>query len=87
MSHDEALRLANEFVFRRAGVRAEPFSVCFGKRHGEGRAWGWSFMYGPEVLHPDLIARGDVIDGGEYFVRVDGRTGEASEDHAARPDG
>ena len=75
MNESEARAKARAVIFAKTGVNTDPDSTVF-KNIGGRRAW--KAFYGPQHFYPEIVAEGGVVDGGEYIVIVDDRTGQAS---------
>ena len=76
MTEVEAIERANQFIFERERVKTEPVEVHLVRRADSDAYW-W-ISYGTAVYYPTETAAGDVIDGGDYIVKVDVMTGEVS---------
>jgi hypothetical protein len=76
MSIFEVIQRANAFVLATKGVQGEPDHVHLVRRPGKPRFW--SVMYHFSLFYPDESHDGEGVDGGEYIVEVDDRSGEVS---------
>jgi hypothetical protein len=72
----EAIQKGNAFVLQHTGVKGDPDFVRLVDQPDKRRSWWLS--YPPALFYPEKIAKGDIIDGGEYIITIDELTGEVS---------
>jgi hypothetical protein len=74
MNESQAIRMANEFVLTKTGVRAQPDSVRLMYRQSGSY---WSLVYRAEWFFPKAASGAATVDG-PYQIRVDDASGEVS---------
>ena len=71
----DAIARANEFVLGNTGIECDPDMV---RRIDRNDKQVWWVVYNAANFYKDEISRGKTVDGGEYIIEVDARTGETS---------
>lgn len=69
----EAIAKANELVLGNTGIDCDPDMVRKIDRDGKQ---AWWVVYNAANFFKDEMARGNTVDGGEYIIEVDVKTGE-----------
>ena len=69
---NEAVRKANELVRSNTGIECDPDMVRRVDRNGSKCWW---IVYDSSHFYGTEIGQGSVVDGGEYIVNVDCRSG------------
>ncbi len=69
----EVIQRANDFILANQGVQGDPDSVRLDR---DGRVW--TVFYHFSIFHPESFRKGDVMEGGEFILKVDDLTGTVS---------
>ena len=77
MIQSEAVARARAFVLTKTGVDADPDAVHLGKTRTAAPTW--YVLYYAAHFFPEVAAGRATVDGGEYCVLVDDKTGQVSE--------
>jgi hypothetical protein len=76
MSIFDAIQKANAFVLTTKGVQGEPDSVRLVRDPAKNHFW--RMLYHFSLFYPDIALEGGVVDGGEFIVDVNDKTGEVT---------
>ena len=72
----EAIERANAFVFEKTGVTGTPEFVR--RIEDTGKPASWMLVYNSRLFFPGITESGASVDGGEYIVTINDKSGDVS---------